>query len=224
MTRPSSARHQADTVVLPPQLFGSVAYYTMMARYPSAVIDTSLRYDKRFKSVHRSSIADTAGVRTLTVPVSRPEGGFLSGKLSWDDISVSDHGRWWDVHIHALETAYARTPYFEFYIDRFRPLFSPEQKTITELVLEADAIIRRTLGIDIAVTTDIHPDSVADDFRHTDFAQLQAPCPYWQLRADTLGFLPSLSILDLIFNIGPEAPLLIFNGKRPDFANIEATS
>lgn len=36
-----------------------------------------------------------------------------------------------------------------------------------------------------------------------------ADYPYYQVRADKLGFIPSLSILDLIFNLGPESPLYL---------------
>lgn len=195
-------------VLLPPQLFGSVAYYKLAAQYERSVIDTSLRYDKRFKSVHRYSIAGTDGELRLTVPVSRPEGAFMAGNLTWDRVTVSDHGRWWEVHMQALESAYSRTPYFEFYIDRFAPLFSPEHRPVTDLVLEADAIIRKILGIaPMCEKTgdDIH------DYRRTDFSKIALSRPYSQIWSDRHGFMPSLSVLDLIFNLGPEAPLLLIN-------------
>lgn len=209
-------RYPAGTcVLLPPQLFGSVAYYALMAQYSQAVIDTTMRYDKRFKSVHRYSIAGTDGELRLTVPVSRPEGAFSEGNLTWDRVTVSDHGRWWEVHMQALESAYSRTPYFEFYIDRFAHLFSPEHRPITDLVTDADRIIRDILGIAQAPdspSTDVH------DYRHTDFSGIAVQHGYWQIRADKYGFLPSLSVLDLIFNLGPEAPLLLINDEKLNFA------
>ena len=208
MSTPLTTRPAGSVVLLPPQLFGSVAYYALMAQYPKAVIDTSLRYDKRFKSVHRYSIADARGELRLTVPVSRPEGAFLTGKLTWGDVAVSDHGRWWEVHLQALESAYGRTPFFEFYIDRFKPLFTPEHKGICDMVLQADTIVRDILGVDTEVTTDAR-DAVSDDCRRTDFATLTASRQYWQLRASDYGFLDRLSILDLIFNLGSEAPLYL---------------
>lgn len=215
MRSPLCRYPEGTCALLPPQLFGSVAYYALAAQYPQSVIDTSLRYDKRFKSVHRYSIAGTDGELRLTVPVSRPEGAFLAGNLTWDRVTVSDHGRWWEVHIQALESAYSRTPYFEFYIDRFAHLFSPEHRPITELVTEADSIIRKILGIapqSRIAAADVH------DYRHTDFSTIATQRPYSQIRSDKYGFLPSLSVLDLIFNLGPEAPLLLINDEKLNFA------
>lgn len=217
MSSPLIVRPAGSVALLPPQLFASVAYYALMAQYPAAVIDTSLRYDKRFKSVHRYAIADAGGELRLTVPVSRPEGGFLSGKLTWGDVTVSDHGRWWEVHLQALESAYGRTPFFEFYIDRFIPLFSPEPRSICSMVMDADALIRNILGLETKVSQEIVPTDLCDDYRRVDFSTVDAPRPYWQLRADRHGFLSRLSILDLIFNLGPEAPLLLFCGEKTNF-------
>ncbi len=204
--------------LLPPQLFGSVAYYALMAQYPAAAIDHTLRYDKRFKSVHRYSIAGTDGELRLTVPVSRPEGAFLEGNLTWDRVTVSDHGRWWEVHIQALESAYSRTPYFEFYIDRFAPLFSPEHRPVTDLVADADRIIRGILGIAPAPEMPLADDCDIHDYRRSDFSKIAISRSYHQIRADKYGFLPSLSVLDLIFNLGPEAPLLLINDEKCNFA------
>lgn len=206
MSTPLTIRPADAMALLPPQLFGSVAYYALMAQYPRACIDTALRYDKRFKSVHRYTIADARGELRLTVPVSRPEGAFVTGNLKWDDVSVSDHGRWWEVHRQALESAYGRTPFFEYYIDRLLPLFTPEHESICALVLKGDAIIRNILSIDTKIVTS-YTGEPADDYLHTDFTTMDAPRQYWQLRGADYGFLPRLSVLDLIFNLGPEAPL-----------------
>lgn len=217
MSSPLIVRPAGSVAVLPPQLFGSVAYYALLAQYSAAVIDTSLRYDKRFKSVHRYTIADAGGELRLTVPVSRPEGAFLSGRLTWGDVTVSDHGRWWEVHLQALESAYGRTPFFEFYIDRFTPLLVPGPRSICSMVIDADALIRDILGIETTVSQELMPGQQFDDYRRVDFSAVDAPRPYWQLRADRYGFLSRLSILDLIFNLGPEAPLLLFCGEKTNF-------
>lgn len=216
MSTPLTTRPEGAVAILPPQLFGSVAYYALMAQYPAAFIDTSLRYDKRFKSVHRYSIADTRGELRLTVPVSRPDGAFLSGKLTWNQVTVSSHARWWEVHLQALESAYSRTPFFEFYIDRFAPVLNPEPRSICSMVLEADALIRDILGLDTRMLDSLPAEG--DDYRRTDFSKLDAPRQYWQIRAGNYGFLPKLSVLDLIFNLGPEAPLLLFSDEKTNFA------
>ena len=146
------------TAVVPPMLFGLVEYYAAVARYGATVIDRGLRYDKRNKAVHRYDIADTRGRLTLTVPVSKPATE-REGQRLWADMQVSAHGRWWEVHATALESAYGRTPYFEHYFPKFEALFAArplaEPEGVVDLCLRADAIVREILGIPAPVLGDV---------------------------------------------------------------------
>ena len=109
----------------------------------------------------------------------------------------------------ALESAYGRTPFFEFYIDRFRKLFSPEPVTVTELCLRADEIVRQIRLINTPV---LNVDKIekAKSYLSFDFEKASDFLPqYWQIREDSLGFIGRLSVLDLIFNLGPDAVLYL---------------
>ena len=146
------------TAVVAPMLFGPVEYYAAVARYGATVIDRDLRYDKRNKAVHRYDIADTRGRLTLTVPVSKPATE-REGQRLWADMQVSAHGRWWEVHATALESAYGRTPYFEHYFPKFEALFAArplaEPEGVVDLCLRADAIVREILGIPAPILGDV---------------------------------------------------------------------
>lgn len=195
----------AVVAVLPPRLFADSSYYALMARYKRVVIDPEVRYDKRAKSVHRFTIAEARGPVALTVPVSRPAGAFEGGALSWNRVTVSAHGRWWETIPATLATNYGRSPFFEYYIDRLMGVLAePQGESITELDDLADAIVRRILGLECEVLTRI-PDNAEEihDFRRMPITTTVQP--YWQIHP-TPG---SLSILDLIFNTGPEAPLYL---------------
>lgn len=206
MASPLVSRH-GRRALLPPLLFPPADYYAILASYPEAAVDTAMRYDKRFKQAHRYDIADTRGRLTLTVPHSSP-----GPERTWEVTPISAHGRWWEVHRVALESAYGRTPFFEFYIDRFLPLFSEPATgdTVGSLVRRADSIVRAIICPDTHVSycdaSSFYPDT--DDFRRYPF-----PCapsrPYYQVRAGSLGFIGGLSVLDLIFNMGPESPLIL---------------
>ncbi|MDE6206494.1 MAG: WbqC family protein [Muribaculaceae bacterium] len=223
-----------SAVLLPPQLWGSVAFYATAAMYPAALIDTRMRFDKRLKSAHRYAIADTRGRLDLTVPVSHPA---ADAPRDWEHTLVSPHGRWWEVHRTALESAYGRTPFFEFYIDRLAPLFSEDVcgRSVGALVTAADGTIRAILGLapaaqtvsesaltNHALTATDMPagDTIAQihDLRRCDFTALPCPRRYWQVRGDVLGFIDRLSILDLIFNLGPEAPLYLCADSHHEFS------
>lgn len=198
-------------VLLPPQYFGSVGYYAVMAAYGRVCIDSSMTADKRFKSAHRCRIVDTRDEILLIVPVSHPH-----GRHTWSETIVSTHGKWWNNHLTALESAYGRTPFFEFYIDRFKPLFDSsryedEKCDIARLDSECDAIVREILMIDNDIRYDAAEtctDNVVD-LRRADFGTIGCVTEYYQIRADRLGFRSGLSVLDLIFNVGTEAPLIL---------------
>lgn len=197
--------------VMAPQYFGSVEYYAIYASMGHVTVDTDMKADKRFKTVHRCKIVDTRDEIYLTVPVSHPH-----GHHSWNDTQVSIHGHWWNVHLTALESAYGRTPFFEYYIDRIKPVFDGdryEREFISAGALdrECDTIIRQILGIENEVC--YGSEQAADegnvlDLRKFDFSEIE-PVRYYQIRADRLGFRAGLSILDLIFNMGPESPLVL---------------
>ncbi len=191
--------HPDLCVKLPPRLCATVGDYAIAWSCGASFQDWTVPFDKRDKATHRFDIADTHGRLSLTVPIRKPE----SSHCHWDEIGISDHGEWWDVHRVALESAYGRTPYFEFYIDRFLPMLtsgvSDRYPRLRDLALAWDHEIRDILGIGSHLVTD---DKI------TSYPALpESIRPYRQIRADRLGFIPSLSILDLIFNLGPEAQL-----------------
>lgn len=197
--------HKA-TAAFAPQYFGSVRYYAALWQCRRAIIDTGLRYDKRFKSIHRCEIADTHGPLTLTVPVSRPA---PDSRRLWSDARVSPHGQWWHTHIVSLESAYGRTPYFEFYIDRFKPWLCDNNLSVTRFCMGIDETLRCALGIPTEVT--YGTPQPGDDFidrRNNEFPEIK-DVEYYQVRADRFGFMPGLSALDLLFNMGPESPLIL---------------
>lgn len=197
-----------STAIMSAAYLGSIDYYAFMASYSHKEIDTAQRFNKRFKSTHRTVIADTHGLLTLTVPIEKP----AAAHARWSDIHVSAHGEWWKNHVEALRSAYGRTPFFEFYIDRFLPLLSAESAgmTITDFDRRLDTIIRDILGIG-SVSYEISDGSYTVPSSHDMRGkELSMPVvPYYQVRSHKHGFIPHLSIVDLIFNMGPEAPLIL---------------
>ncbi|MCM1036847.1 MAG: WbqC family protein [Bacteroides sp.] len=194
--------HPEAAVCLPPRLFGPVEHYAAMAACGRVAIDYDGRWDKRDKATHRYDIADTRGRLSLTVPVSVPH-GCGDGPMTRSRVRLSRHGEWWRVHRIALESAYGRTPYFEFVIDRFLPLLADpgdEPLSLGEYLRRADRAILDFLGLPVE-RVDAAPDAAPP--------RAVMPVVYSQVRGERLGFIPGLSILDAIFNLGPETPLLL---------------
>lgn len=188
---------------LPPRYYGSTAYYALVAAAPASRMDFNLLYDKRLKEAHRCEIADKEGRARLTACIGKPHG---IERATWADVPLSPHNRWWHTHRVTLESAYGRTPFFEFYIDRFLPFLTDgvtdRYPTLRALDEAIDAEIRRFLLLPAASES-----SELSEF--SEISELSDALPYWQVRADRLGFIGGLSVLDLIFNLGPEAALHI---------------
>jgi hypothetical protein len=198
------------------QLFGPIDYWLRRGAM-EPVADDAL-FDKRRKEVHRYTIADVNGPLTLTVPIVKPHG---LQNATWQDVRLSDHGQWWHVHRISLESAYGRTPFFEFYIDRFLPFLSREAvdrfPSIIAYDRAIDAEISRILFPKGLPSTGA-PDQTSKGATSSEFCtpsdregevHAMDAVPYWQPRQERFGFLPGLSILDLIFCLGPEAALYL---------------
>ena len=205
------------TALLQTTYFGPVQWYQKLNRYDRCIIE---QYDSYQKQTYRNRcvIATANGTQALTVPVENEK----NEKCLVRDIRISDHNQWRRVHWNALQSAYSESPFFEYYADDIRPFF--EQKY--EFLVDFNETIRET----VCRLIDIHPqveysscwtkgeapDLIDDlsgmaDFRDVISAKHPladptfTPKSYWQVFQHKHGFLPNLSILDLLFNMGPES-------------------
>ena len=190
--------------------FGPIQWYQKLHRMP-CILE---QHDHFVKQTYRNRcvIATANGTQTLTVPIERYDGT----KCPMRDIRISDHGNWRHLHWNALVSAYGETPFFEFYADDLRPFFEKRHTFLFDLNLDIMHTMCQLLDVRPQVTLSeqyiVLPseDDAVVDFRDAirpkhplpdaDFN----PTPYYQVRAQRHGFLPNLSILDLLFNEGPE--------------------
>ena len=209
--KPRSARCGGGaSSLLSTTYFGPIQWYQKLHRMP-CIIE---QHDHFVKQTYRNRcvIATANGTQTLTVPIERYDGT----KCPMRDIRISDHGNWRHLHWNALVSAYGETPFFEFYADDLRPFFEKRHTFLFDLNLDIMHTMCQLLDVRPQVTLSeqyiVLPseDDAVVDFREAirpkhplpdaDFN----PTPYYQVRAQRHGFLPNLSILDLLFNEGPE--------------------
>ncbi len=207
--KPREAR-RGGGALLSSTYFGPIQWYQKLHRMP-CIIE---QHDHFVKQTYRNRcvIATANGTQTLTVPIERYDGT----KCPMRDIRISDHGNWRHLHWNALVSAYGETPFFEFYADDLRPFFEKRHTFLFDLNLDIMHTMCQLLNVRPQVTLSeqyiVLPseDDAVVDFREAirpkhplpdaDFN----PTPYYQVRAQRHGFLPNLSILDLLFNEGPE--------------------
>ena len=194
--------------------FGPVQWYQKLNQSDCCLIE---RHDHFVKQTYRNRcvIATTSGLQALTVPIERYEGAHCEMR----DIRISNHGSWRHLHWNALQSAYGESPFFEFYADDLRPFFERRW----EFLFDFNTAITRKM----CELLDVHPQiafteayASAEEEGVTDFRDAirpKHPLPddgfrprrYYQVYEQKHGFQPNLSILDLLFNEGPEAVLYL---------------
>ena len=194
--------------------FGPVQWYQKLNQSDHCLIE---RHDHFIKQTYRNRcvIATTNGLQALTVPIERFEGAHCAML----NIRISDHGSWRHLHWNALQSAYGESPFFEFYADDIRPFFERRWEFLVDFNMEITQKMCELLDIqphimltDAYVSTD---EEGVTDYR--DAIRPKNPLPddrfqprrYYQVYEQKHGFQPNLSILDLLFNEGPEAVLYL---------------
>ena len=148
------------------------------------------------------------------------------------DVRISDHGNWRHLHWNALQSAYGESPFFEYYQDDIRPFFEKRWTYLLDFNEEIRSKMSELIDFEPNVKLSeeftaygsqfkeecadyreaIRPKHPADD---PDFT----PKPYYQVYAQKHGFLPNLSILDLLFNMGPESIFYISSNSASSISS-----
>ena len=155
---------------------------------------------------NRTVIAAENGALPLTIPVVHDKGG----RQPLRDVRISDHGNWRHLHWNALTSAYKKSPFFDYYADDFRPFYERKIEFLVDFNLQLHATVCELLGLEReTVTLDSTANIEGIDLRrHTDPAQGvpegYTTQKYYQVFERRNGFLPDISIADLLFNMGPE--------------------
>ena len=200
-----------STVLLSTAYLPPIEYIIQCLRFQKVLIEQFETYQKQTYR-NRCTIATANGLLQLSIPIRKVNGNHTCTR----DIELDNSSRWNQIHWRAIASAYTHAPYFLYYSDPFEYLFKNPPILLTELNAELLKIVFKILkaDIDFHYTTDfaLIPDKMVD-LRQAIQPKHEASYPgkpsgyaeYIQPFNNKFAFFPNLSIIDLIFNEGPEA-------------------
>ena len=193
------------TSYLSSSYLGPVSYYKQIANSQSVVIE---QHDNYIKQTYRNRcrIASSNGIMDLSIPVQKCE-----MKCRMKDVRIAYSGNWQQIHWRAIESAYSSSPFFEYYRDDFESFFQIKKEFLIDLNTELQSFMLKLMDIStpIEFTTEyknLFSEKELDlrDFFHPKKDHPYELKPYYQVFWHKFGFQKDLSIIDLLFNMGPE--------------------
>ena len=201
-----------ETLLSHPLYLAPVPLYAQLYAADALVVDDVSPFVKQtYRS--RAVIAAESGAQQLTIPVIHD-----GGRVAMRDVRISEHGNWRHQHWNALVSAYRKSPFFEYYADDFAHFYEEKDGFLLDFNMRLHTVVSELLGLerdvrllsagDVDAVTAVDVRSVAEP-KALAAMQCAGGQPYYQVFAQRNGFIPSLSIVDLLFNTGPEGLLVL---------------
>ena len=179
--------------------------------------------DKVFFEVHdnyqkqtyrnRTNIYAAQGKLGLTIPVTYTQ----KNRQLYRDVKISYDNNWQEIHWKSLESAYKMSPFFEFYQDDLKPLFLKKTPFLMDFNMQCFQAICACLELEIpfikTVIYEKEPKGMKDYRSLVNIKKetIQDFQNYIQVFTQKHGFISNLSILDLLFNEGPNTTIYLEN-------------
>jgi len=193
--------------LLPTAYFGPISYYAILLQHPNCSIEHHEHFVKQ-SIRNRCDIYGANGKLQLTIPKQRKG----SDKTIIKQIQISYKQNWQKEHWNAIVSSYNSSPYFEYYKDEFLPFFENEEILLIDFNHKLQAVILSILQEEenVKTTTEyLHQGNFSDLRNHKWNSKKQEK--YDQVFIEKHGFIANLSILDLLFNLGPESADYLHN-------------
>ncbi|MFV0420055.1 MAG: WbqC family protein [Dysgonomonas sp.] len=194
-----------------------IQYYAKLLSAEHLFIEQNDSYLKQTYR-NRCTIVSANGEISLSIPVVHSS----KDKTLMKDIRIAEHGNWQHMHWNAIISAYNSTPFFEYYQDDFYPFYHKKYAFLFDFNEELRTLILQLLNIEpphIDYTKEYKTDFSENeiDLREIihpkkDWSIIDptfTPTPYYQVFTQKFGFIPNMSIIDLLFNMGNESELIL---------------
>lgn len=214
-----SEQIKALGLVFPALYNGPINYYARLVREKEILLE---QYDSYSKQSYRNRcmIMGPNGVISLSIPVITWSGS----KTLLKDVRIDHGSNWHRIHWKSLVASYASSPFFEYLSDELSPYYRIKFDFLIDLNQHLLEFTLRQFELEIPVKRSEEFTRIATvqdprHFLHPKIDQAVAdpgfkPVAYHQVFSDRLGFRSNLSILDLMFNVGPGALAYLRNSLK----------
>jgi hypothetical protein len=193
-------------MIFQPSYFSPISQFQQLVNDENIIFEIFDNYQKQTYR-NRCNIYSPNGLLSLTIPVLHTK--TLHQKTK--DVKIENSFSWQKNHFKSLQNSYRSSPYFEFYEDDLAPIYEKSHKFLLDFLFLTQELSFEMLQIDIhfSKTTSYevdYPKSI--DFRNLVDAKSKRIFEiesYKQVFDNKYGFISNLSILDLLFNEGPNA-------------------
>lgn len=183
--------------------FPPVEYFALLAKYSSVYIEACENYQKQSYR-NRCLIYAENGIQALNFPVIHENGTF---SLPIKDIKVDYSTPWVRKTVKCIDSAYMSSAFYEYYRDEMVSILESETETLWELDMSIIRFFMRKIGL----ATNLHEtpefDKNCEEIHpkrpNNILKDLGVDKSYYQVFAQRHGFIPNLSVMDLLFNEGP---------------------
>jgi len=201
-----------ESICLTSAYLAPVEYYSAMAKADIVFLEHCEFYEKQSYR-NRCNIAGANGQLALTIPVEKSKGS----RMLTRDVRISEHSDWQLQHWRSIESAYNSTPFFEYYKDDLIPFYEKNWTFLWDFNTEIQTKLLELLDlqIDIQLTKEykVDFDENVQDVRNSIHPKKETEVgsfkTYYQVFEQRFGFIPNLSSIDLLFNMGNESILIL---------------
>ena len=198
--------------LLETQYFPPVQYFSVLAQAKEVWLEAQEHYQKRSYR-NRCHIAGANGEIRLSVPLEKGK----HEQMPITEVQIAYQRDWFGEHWYSIRSAYGKAPFFEYYAGTIKAWLWEKPERLFRLNTQLTLKLLELLQVDCQLKyTEMYlkqpPPSVTDlrGAIHPKKPRLQFEGPFYaQVFQERHGFLPNLSILDLLFCTGPQASVLL---------------